>query len=72
MDNKNNIGKNVRNEEAWAYALGMIKVDGLEPTPDFLEYVEMEKRGEITDDDLIKLLDDKYKKYRIKGAGSDA
>ncbi len=36
------------NTEAWDYAIGMIKVDGLEPTKEFKEYIEKEKRGEIT------------------------
>lgn len=26
------------NTQAWDYAVGMIKVDGLEPTPEFKEY----------------------------------
>ena len=34
--------------QAWNYAVGMIKVDGLEPTPEFKEYIEKEKKGEIT------------------------
>ena len=36
------------NTEAWDYAIGMIKVDGLQPTKEFKEYIEKEKRGEIT------------------------
>ena len=28
------------NAEAWNYAIGIIKVDGLEPTEDFKEYIE--------------------------------
>ncbi len=36
------------NEQAWNYAIGMIKVDGLEPSEDFKKYIEKEKRGEIT------------------------
>ena len=47
-------------EDAWDYALGMIRVDGLEPTPDFLEMVEREKRGEMTREDIKKVLDTKY------------
>ena len=31
-------------EKAWNYALGMIKVDGLEPSKEFLELVEKEKK----------------------------
>lgn len=47
--------------DAWDYALGIIKVDGLEPSEEFLELVEKEKKGEITDCDIFKYLDQKYK-----------
>ena len=46
----------------WDYALGIIKVDGLEPSEDFLKLVEREKRGEISDQDIKDFLDEKYKK----------
>lgn len=36
------------NAEAWDYAIGMIKVDGLEPTAEFKEYIDREIRGELT------------------------
>ncbi len=49
------------NAEAWDYAIGMIKVAGLEPTAAFKEYIEKEKRGEITMDDAKRFLDKKYK-----------
>lgn len=49
------------NAQAWDYALGMIKVDGLEPTAEFKEYVEREKRGEATMADIKHYLDMKYK-----------
>lgn len=49
------------NNEAWDYAIGLIKVDGLEPTKDFKTYVEKEKRGEATMQDLKIFLDKKYK-----------
>ena len=42
------------NTQAWDYAVGMIKVDGLEPTPEFREYIEKEK-------DIKQYLDKKYK-----------
>jgi len=54
----------ISNETAWNYALGMIEVDGLTPSEEMLEMIEMEKRGEITDDEIIERLD---KKYKIKG-----
>ena len=47
--------------EAWDYAIGMLKVDGLTPTKDFQEYIEKEKWDEITVDDIQKFLDKKYK-----------
>ena len=49
------------NADAWNYAIGMIKVDGLEPTKDFKEYIETEKRGEVTMEDAKRFLDKKYK-----------
>ena len=49
------------NNEAWDYAIGLIKVDGLEPTKDFKNYIEKEKRGEVTMKDLKLFLDKKYK-----------
>ncbi len=51
------------NEKAWDYALGMIKVDGLKPSKEYLKLIEKEKKGEITTDDIRKVLD---KKYRLK------
>ena len=52
---------NTQKDKAWDYALGIIKVDGLEPSPEFLELVEKEKRGEITTNDIIKTLNERYK-----------
>ena len=49
------------NAQAWDYAVGMIRVDGLEPTQDFKEYIEKEKRGEIDMTDVKRFLDKKYK-----------
>ena len=48
-------------EKAWDYAIGMIKVDGLEPTEGFKKYIELEKSGKATTDDLKQYLDKKYK-----------
>lgn len=31
------------NSQAWDYAIGMIKVDGLEPTEDLKKYIEKKK-----------------------------
>jgi hypothetical protein len=49
------------NSQKWDYALGLIQIDGLTPSEEFLELVEKEKRGEITTADMKKALDSKYK-----------
>lgn len=51
------------NEEAWNYAIGIVQIDGIKPSDDFLELVEKEKRGEITGDDIRRIL---CKKYTVK------
>ncbi|MDR1197032.1 MAG: antitoxin VbhA family protein [Candidatus Nomurabacteria bacterium] len=47
--------------KAWNYALGMIRVDGLTPSKDFLTMVEQEKNGTLTTADMKRTLDKKYK-----------
>ncbi len=39
-------------DKKWDYALGMIKVDGLESFPEFKELIEKESRGEMTTEDI--------------------
>lgn len=51
----------VSTDKKWDYALGMIKVDGLEPSDEFKKLIEKEKRGEMTTSDMRKVLDKKYK-----------
>lgn len=48
-------------KQAWDYAIGLIKVDGLEPTEDFKKYIQKEIAGEATMEDLKQYLDKKYK-----------
>ena len=48
-------------QQAWDYAFGIIKVDGLEPSPEFLAMAEKEKRGEMTLEDIKRTLDAKYR-----------
>lgn len=48
-------------DKKWDYALGMIKVDGLEPSPEFEALIKKEKRGEMTTEEMRKVLDKKYK-----------
>ena len=54
---------NMTNEKAWNYAIGIVQVDGIKPSEDFLKLVEKEKRGEITGDDIRQVL---VKKYMVK------
>lgn len=51
----------VSRDKKWDYAIGMIKVDGLEPTPEMKELIEKEKRGGITMEGIKEELDKKYK-----------
>ncbi len=48
-------------DKKWDYAIGMIKVDGLEPTEDMKKLIEKEKKGEISMEEVRKALDRKYK-----------
>ena len=49
--------------EKWDYAIGMVKVDDLAPSPEMLEMIEKEKNGEMT---IEEIKDELYKKYNIK------
>ena len=51
------------NQKAWDYAIGIVQIDGIKPSDDFMELVEKEKRGEITGDDIRRVL---YKKYKVR------
>ena len=51
------------NCKAWDYAIGIVQVDGIKPSDEFLELVEKEKRGEVTNEDIRKAL---YQKYKVK------
>lgn len=58
----------VREDRAWDYAVGMIKVDGLEPTPEMKKLIEQEKRGEITMEQVREALDQRYKMKKVCNA----
>ena len=53
----------MNNCKAWDYAIGIVQVDGIQPSQEFLDLVEKEKRGEITGEDIRKVL---YQKYKVK------
>lgn len=64
MCKQNSLGVDimlVSTDKKWDYALGMIQVDGLETSPEFKKLIEKEKRGEMTMEDMWKVLDKKYK-----------
>ena len=48
------------NEQAWNYEIGIVQTEGVKPSDEFMKLVEREKRGEITGDDIRRIL---YKKY---------
>ena len=50
------------NEQAWDFAIGIVQIDGISPSDDFLQLVEREKKGEITGDDIRGILYEKYNK----------
>ena len=52
------------NAKAWDYAIGIVQVEGIKPSRDFLDLAEKEKRGELTNDDIRKVL---VKKYTVPG-----
>ena len=49
--------------EKWDYAIAMLKIDGQSPSPEMLEMIEKEKKGEMTMEEIKDAL---YKKYNIK------
>jgi len=48
------------NEQAWNFAIGIVQLDGIKPSEDFLELVERQKKGEITNEDIRQELIKKY------------
>ena len=49
------------NNKAWDFAIGLVQIDGIKPSDYFLELVEKEKKGEITGNDIRRILTQKYK-----------
>lgn len=54
----------VKADKKWDYGIGMIKIDGLEPTSEMKELMDKEKKGEISMEEVKKALDRKYKVKR--------
>ena len=51
----------MKNGEAWTFAIGMVRMAGLEPSEEMLGLIEQEKRGEINMNEMKEFLDRKYK-----------
>ena len=47
-------------ERAWNYAIGIVQVEGIKPSNEFLELVEKEKNGQLTSEDIQRVLIKKY------------
>jgi hypothetical protein len=60
----NKFSVKMEKQTAWDYALGLIKVDGLNPTPEFVAMIEKEIRGEMSLEDIERSLN---RKYKMKG-----
>ena len=58
--NKKSKHEKEQDRKAWDYAIGMSKVDGGEPSQEFLDLVEKEINGEISTKDMRKKLIDMY------------
>ena len=44
----------------WDYAIGLAKVSGTNPSPEFLKMFEQEKKGELTTKDMLERLKQRY------------
>ena len=54
----------VSENKKWDYGIGMVKLDGLEPSPQMRRLIEQEKNGEKTMNQVLQELDRKYKVKR--------
>ena len=43
-----------------------IKIEGIKPTQEYLELLEKERQGEITTDDIRRILGEKYRVKEVK------
>lgn len=53
-------GPQKRKKEAWEYARGMAKINGIDIDDNFKNLIEKEIMGEITTDDIRKILNEQY------------
>lgn len=48
--------------QAWDFAIGMMQVDGVKPSKEYLELVEKEINGEITIEEMKQIIIQNHKK----------
>jgi hypothetical protein len=53
---RSRMKKDNTNEKTWNYAIGIVQVEGIKPSDDFLALAEKEKRGELTNEDIRRVL----------------
>lgn len=58
MENKTTT--EIERAKAWDFALGLLQMDGLVPSEDFLKLVDQEKSGSITTQEIKNYLNHKY------------
>lgn len=59
--NKKSEHEKEQDRKAWDYAIGMSKVDGGEPSQEFLDLVEKEINGKIPEGEALKQTIEKWK-----------
>lgn len=50
------------------YLIGDIRIDGITPSKEFLEFAEKEKRGEVTEEEIKHIF---CKPHTVKAGGKD-
>ena len=58
---KNTLETRKKKQDAWDFAFGLVRIDGLEPTDFLKELAKMEVEGKITKEEILDLLIKKYK-----------
>lgn len=60
-----------REREAWDFALGLIQTDGLEPEPEFLQLIEQNIQGEVSDEEVHVWILKRYTEHPEGGVQHD-
>ncbi len=50
----------IEKKEAWDVAFALTEVDGLKPSPEMIIMAGREIKGEMTKEEILKILRDKY------------